>query len=190
VRLRRFSLSGYKNLTQPVVLDGLGPINLIHGANNVGKSNLLQAMEVFFRSLPAASDLPSSQGREVLSLGIDLFGAGSRSLFNLERPAPILLRGVLDVPLEELAAVGIQDSAGTEIDVKMRLSWDASSGGRSSRSTVSGLPMAGTSHRKDRTTTRRARCSSPSSARTSWWSVKVQPSASRSSVSIAASKRP
>lgn len=46
--IRRFEVSGFKNFVEPVVLDDLGPINVIHGENNIGKSNLLDAMDLFF----------------------------------------------------------------------------------------------------------------------------------------------
>ena len=78
-------------------------------------------MDLFFRSLPVASHVPSSPGREVQSDELGKFAPDQRSLFNLERPAPIQLSGVLDVPADELAAAGLQDTAGTEIDVEMRL---------------------------------------------------------------------
>jgi hypothetical protein len=120
-------VAGYKNLSQPIVLDGLGPINLIHGANNVGKSNLLQAMALFFRCLLLLSDPPPLGAKHGAPQISDL-APDPRSLFNLDRPAPILLNGVLDVPPDELAAAGIEDEAGTTIDVELRLQWDASAG--------------------------------------------------------------
>lgn len=47
MRLKRFSVKGYKNFTQEVVLEDMGPVCVIHGENNVGKSNLLQAISLF-----------------------------------------------------------------------------------------------------------------------------------------------
>src|SRR4051812_8971204 len=99
MRLRRFSVSGYKNLRQPVTLDGLGPINLIHGANNVGKSNLLQAMALFFRCLlPPADTLPFTHSEGLALSKVGEFVPDLRSLFHLEQPAPIVLNGLLDIP--------------------------------------------------------------------------------------------
>jgi len=46
MRIKRFAVSGFKNFTQEVVLDDLGEICVIHGENNVGKSNLLEAMHL------------------------------------------------------------------------------------------------------------------------------------------------
>ena len=47
MKLRSFSVQGFKNFEQEVRLDELGDINVIHGENNVGKSNLLQAIDLF-----------------------------------------------------------------------------------------------------------------------------------------------
>ena len=51
MRLLRFEVQGYKNLTAPVVLDELDRVNVIHGDNNVGKSNVLEAIFVQMRSV-------------------------------------------------------------------------------------------------------------------------------------------
>ena len=48
MRLVRFAVRGFKNLVNEVVLDELGPFEVLHGENNVGKSNLLQAIDLFF----------------------------------------------------------------------------------------------------------------------------------------------
>src|SRR5580700_3644751 len=110
--LRRFSVQGYKNLQQPIVLDDLGPINVIHGPNNVGKSNLLQAIDLLFRCL--------------LKRGKEGELPADRLLFHLERPAPIVLGAIVDVRPEEFAAAGLPPSlAAATIDVEVRLQWTA-----------------------------------------------------------------
>ncbi|MBK8695437.1 MAG: AAA family ATPase [Deltaproteobacteria bacterium] len=48
MKIERFEVKGFKNLRQSVVLDELAGVNVIHGENNIGKSNLLQAMDLFF----------------------------------------------------------------------------------------------------------------------------------------------
>jgi len=48
MQLKRFSVKGFKNFRQEVVLENMGDICVIHGENNVGKSNVLEAMELFF----------------------------------------------------------------------------------------------------------------------------------------------
>lgn len=44
MRIQRFEVQGYKNLSKPLVLDDLGPIVSIYGDNGVGKSNLVEAL--------------------------------------------------------------------------------------------------------------------------------------------------
>ncbi len=48
MRLTWFQAQGYKNLRSELRLDALGRINVLHGDNNVGKSNLLEAIGLFF----------------------------------------------------------------------------------------------------------------------------------------------
>lgn len=48
MRLRWFEVEGYKNVRTRLRLDELGDINVLHGDNNVGKSNLLEAIGLFF----------------------------------------------------------------------------------------------------------------------------------------------
>jgi AAA15 family ATPase/GTPase len=48
MQLKRFSVKGFKNFRQEVVLENMGDICVIHGENNVGKSNVLEAMQLFF----------------------------------------------------------------------------------------------------------------------------------------------
>ena len=51
MRLTRVEVQGYKNASAPLCLEELGPINVIHGENNTGKSNLLEAIELLFELL-------------------------------------------------------------------------------------------------------------------------------------------
>jgi len=49
MQLKRFSVKGFKNFRQEIVLYNMGVICVIHGENNVGKSNVLEAMLLFFK---------------------------------------------------------------------------------------------------------------------------------------------
>lgn len=49
--LHEVEIEGFRNITQKVTLSDLGKINVIHGPNNVGKSNLLKAIKVGFENL-------------------------------------------------------------------------------------------------------------------------------------------
>jgi hypothetical protein len=53
MHLIHFEVRGYKNFRAPLRLDDLGKINVLHGDNNVGKSNLLEAIGLFFVLLQA-----------------------------------------------------------------------------------------------------------------------------------------
>lgn len=53
MRLLQFQVQGYKNFRAPVRLDDLGRFNVIHGDNNVGKSNLLESIGLFFVAIQA-----------------------------------------------------------------------------------------------------------------------------------------
>jgi hypothetical protein len=57
--LNEFSVSGYKSLYDCTIAD-LQPINVFHGDNNVGKSNVLEALELFSRALEGDRSSPST----------------------------------------------------------------------------------------------------------------------------------
>lgn len=48
MRLTWFEVEGDKNIRDPLRLDELSSINVLHGDTNVGKSNLLEAIGLFF----------------------------------------------------------------------------------------------------------------------------------------------
>lgn len=47
-------IQGFKSL-QDIELRDLAPVNVFHGANDVGKSNILQALDLFFQVVPVAA---------------------------------------------------------------------------------------------------------------------------------------
>jgi ABC-type lipoprotein export system ATPase subunit len=49
MRIEKFRVQGYKNLTHELVMDELRGYNVIHGVNNIGKSNLLEAMSLLMQ---------------------------------------------------------------------------------------------------------------------------------------------
>jgi hypothetical protein len=53
MRLQWFEIEGYKNIRAPVRLEDLAEVNVLHGDNNVGKSNLLEAIGLLFVLLQA-----------------------------------------------------------------------------------------------------------------------------------------
>src|SRR5690606_17698470 len=46
--LQRFQVQGFKNIRRAITLDELGPVTVLAGDNNVGKSNVLEALGLFF----------------------------------------------------------------------------------------------------------------------------------------------
>jgi hypothetical protein len=54
--IERMRIDGFKSL-HGLVLDNLGPINILHGLNDVGKSNILEAIDLFLQLLPLALDI-------------------------------------------------------------------------------------------------------------------------------------
>lgn len=110
MRLRSFRVRGYKNLRAEIALDGLSVINVIHGPNNVGKSNLLEAIALYFYLLGLEQDgwLPIAADRRI-SDG-ELFAAGfpRAEIFDLEQPAPIEMSAELETDAGELVAAGIE----------------------------------------------------------------------------------
>jgi hypothetical protein len=131
MRLQRFEVQGYKNLRQRVVLEDLGAINVIHGENNVGKSNLLQAIGLFFRVLSHMSQ----QGLivDVNHVGRyhvndwNALGFPAAEIFDLEappsRPAPIELGVRVSLDDEDMRELGIDDGV-RHADVALHLSRD------------------------------------------------------------------
>lgn len=51
MHLKQFSVKGFKNFRQKIILEEMGAICVIHGENNIGKSNVLEAMQLFFQLL-------------------------------------------------------------------------------------------------------------------------------------------
>jgi hypothetical protein len=108
VRLTAFGLKNYKNL-RDIRLDDLRPINIIHGPNNVGKSNLLEAMAVFFRCLtPQQQELPFAHDRELDQGELRGLSLDPLDMFNLESPQDINLWARLAITNAELDAAGVK----------------------------------------------------------------------------------
>lgn len=94
--LENFAVSGYKNFTQSIEFGPLGRINVIHGPNNVGKSNLLQAIDLYFKLL-------SQYQRLKIIKKFDDFQAlhyPVEEIFNLVEPQPINIAGTFYAPDE------------------------------------------------------------------------------------------
>jgi hypothetical protein len=118
--LDQFKVKGYKNLVQEITFGPLGRINVIHGENNIGKSNLLQAMDLFFRMLDKSTFREESDTFEAF----ERIGHPVDEIVNLSRPVPIELTGVFWIDKERLERAGIETSAPTgvrQVTVSIRL---------------------------------------------------------------------
>lgn len=108
MQITRFEVQGYKNLTAPIVLEGLERINVIHGNNDVGKSNLLEAVELAFSLLGIKGPLPLEEPR---LLSHQEFQAAtrlnSREIFDARSPGPIEISFEATLSEEELERTGI-----------------------------------------------------------------------------------
>ncbi|MGE0489896.1 MAG: ATP-binding protein [Vulcanimicrobiota bacterium] len=129
MQLEGYSVQGYKNLTAEVKLVALEKLNVIHGDNDVGKSNLLESIELAFRLL-GRKRLPFHRAEVISPAEFQKeTGRPLRFAFNLESPAPIIQRLRLSVGDEELRASGIQPLLPCEtIEVTIRLENDQAGG--------------------------------------------------------------
>lgn len=96
MKVTSFAVRGFKNFSRELRLDGLSDINVIHGQNSVGKSNLLQAIGLMFLLLsrPDESE-PESVGLIALALNdTDIFTAGGEGKIHIASEL------TLDHPLE------------------------------------------------------------------------------------------
>lgn len=109
MKIKSFRVAGYKNLVKPVALDGLDEQSLIviHGLNNVGKSNLLEALQLpflLFRSTDKPEDLPLG-GFGPMPRKLAELGHVPSEWFTLGKPTPIEVRLVLTFSDDELGGL-------------------------------------------------------------------------------------
>jgi predicted ATPase len=147
MRLNRFEVTGYKNLRRTVALEELAAINVIHGENNVGKSNLLQAINLFFfllsqmatrgETVSTKTDLGEDETATAW-LVIDGEARGVRfhvsqqtlhqdgfpadEIFNIEEPSPITLRGEVAITTDDWRFAGRSDAAEQVVHVTFGIS--------------------------------------------------------------------
>jgi hypothetical protein len=109
MQLKRFAVKGFKNFQTEIVLENIGTIAVIHGENNVGKSNLLEAMQLFFQLLLVPNQsVPISLGQKMRFSELEERGFDPGDLFNLEIPAPIEINVTFTIQPEELERADIQ----------------------------------------------------------------------------------
>jgi hypothetical protein len=118
MRFEWFEVQGYKNIRTPLRMDQLGGFNVLHGDNNVGKSNLMESIGLLFVLLHALREdarggpsLSESFKRQAPPTPTPPGGAPTSTvrseswltdrafppdeIFNLKAPEPITLRAKL-----------------------------------------------------------------------------------------------
>ncbi len=102
----------HANFRKEVVLEELGAVCVIHGDNNVGKSNLLEAVKLFFRLLTVQDQergTPIVSAQHMQSSDMKKLGFQMSEIFNLEVPEAIRLNAVFSIEPGELAHASIQE---------------------------------------------------------------------------------
>jgi hypothetical protein len=107
MKLKSFDVQGFKNLTGSAIFGPLQPINVLHGANNSGKTNVLQAMDVYFRLLRAGNHISKEQVVTLEPAG-NPAGYPFDVIFNLQSPSPIRWQAEIAIEQAELEEVGIE----------------------------------------------------------------------------------
>lgn len=105
MRITRFAVSGFKNFTQEVILDELGEICVIHGENNVGKSNLLEAMSLFFK-LESELLYENKNSRNRIIHILKELGFEPTSIFHLVSQSLVKLQTTFSITPEEIEVLG------------------------------------------------------------------------------------
>jgi AAA15 family ATPase/GTPase len=98
MQVKRFSVKGYKNFVSEIVLEDMGAICVIHGENNIGKSNLLEAMQLFFQLLC----FNHSWFAKLSSEDLAQLGFKASEIFSLESESPITITAVLKIETSDL----------------------------------------------------------------------------------------
>lgn len=132
MKLTSFRVKGFKNFTNEVKLENLGDINVLHGPNNVGKSNLLQAMQLFFDLLGIDENqdgwLPIAVPRRLTRADFEKWKLlPVEEIFSVYHPAmPIEMEAELRIDLEELKRSGIQPLIPCDtVRIESVLQWEA-----------------------------------------------------------------
>jgi predicted ATPase len=97
MQLKRFSVKGFKNFRQEVVLENMGDICVIHGENNVGKSNVLEAMRLFFSLIPTEANFKFNM--KALLEKINCFETSN--IFTFASEIPITISAIFDCDTED-----------------------------------------------------------------------------------------
>ncbi|MFO0603645.1 MAG: AAA family ATPase [Polyangiales bacterium] len=127
MRLVRYAVRGFKNLTGMVELDELGPINILHGENNVGKSNVLQSIGWLF-TLLSEKHAPAHPNDSEHQFGYAIQKGSpfqkrfvEEGVFNLRSPGPIEWKADLFIDPADFERAGIAPTAPATVKIAASL---------------------------------------------------------------------
>ena len=106
MRIKSFEVKGFAGFTQPVRVGPLDEVNVIYGANNAGKSNLLRALELYCHALGAAEAVTKAQAQILDAPGAAL-AAALQGALNWEQPDPVLFTVEWFVAKADLEGCGL-----------------------------------------------------------------------------------
>jgi predicted ATPase len=139
--LQWFEVQGYKNFRAPLRLEDLGALNIVHGDNNTGKSNLLESLGLLFVALGALREHASARtsGEEsfrssstgprsaITAIRSDSYlverGFSAEEIFDFTSQAPITLRASFQRGAGEIAADDPPEPSGpiqVEVQIERR----------------------------------------------------------------------
>lgn len=106
MRISTFTVRGFANFTEPVTVRPLGELNILYGANNAGKSNLLRSVELYFRLLGAGEVVTRAQMQMLEKLD-EPFQQLIDSSLNRKDPQPIVFEVEWTLTDKDLESAGL-----------------------------------------------------------------------------------
>lgn len=106
MRIQSFQVTGFANFAEPLILGPLDDVNVLYGPNNVGKSNVLRALETFLRVLGAGEAVTRPQV-ELLDRPDEAMSTALAAAFNRSNPVPVIFEVVWRLNEADLEAYGI-----------------------------------------------------------------------------------
>ncbi len=106
MRLESLEVTGYGNLSQTVAFAPMDELTVVYGANNCGKSNLVRAIELFYRLLAAGESVSRSQTATLTDDNPTLGGTLARA-FHVDDPQPIRFKAAWSLAGDDLEGIGL-----------------------------------------------------------------------------------
>lgn len=106
MRLKSITIQGFANFTRALAVGPLEDVNVFYGPNNVGKSNLLNALELYFRLLGAGESVTRAQ-RQILDEPDEALRELALAAFNRKETRPIIFNAEWVVNNEDLEQYGL-----------------------------------------------------------------------------------